>query len=86
MQNMQMQLIGALYAEDHSFNLLLQHKQVYFRSISIDGRSKPSTGKACKEASPIRTGRKGAHALAPNLELAPAPGAELFLARCLGGL
>jgi hypothetical protein len=30
-------MLGAFYAEDRSFNMLLRHKQVYFRNISTGG-------------------------------------------------
>jgi hypothetical protein len=50
----------AFYAEDHSSNLLLGHKQIYFRNISTGKQSKPSDGKACKEASPMHTSGKDA--------------------------
>jgi hypothetical protein len=45
---------GGFYAEDHSFNMLLWHKQVYFRNISTDGRSEPLTEVAYNEASSMR--------------------------------
>jgi hypothetical protein len=47
-------LLGAFYVEDPPFNLLLWYKQVYFRNISIDERSKLSAGKTCKEALSIQ--------------------------------
>lgn len=44
-------MLEVFYVEDHSFNLLLRYKLVCFRNISTDGRSEPSDGKACREAS-----------------------------------
>jgi hypothetical protein len=41
--------LGVFYVEDHSFNILLRHKQMYIESISTDGRSKSSVGKLAKK-------------------------------------
>jgi hypothetical protein len=47
-------LLGAFYVEDHSFNMFLWYKQVFFTKISIGEQSWPSTKVAYKEALSVR--------------------------------
>jgi hypothetical protein len=50
--------MGVFYAKDHTFNILFRHKLVCFRNFSTDGRSKPSAGKVCKEASHLHASER----------------------------